>query len=307
MTTKTIGFAPIAKRPINVQPDQIRRKPGFNPRFDFGDLSEIKGSMKVEGFHAHKPLLVQRTGDKLKDGRDIYELVDGDRRFTSVEELVKEGFKFTDGIPVCVADKALTDLDLRVMAYTSNTGKPFLPLEEAALIKTMRDVDGLTVKEIAKRLSKFERQVYAALALVDADDSVKEAVATGKVGVTLARDIAEKAKGDKKKQKELVEKASKGGRAKDAVRDEVKRIQGVQSRRRLNQPEKVKPLGQAQLDEQQAKLYEQFVEAASAEGLGDVDAMLAACAKDGRLSAAFYLGAYLATQAARGEKVKISL
>lgn len=305
--TKTIDFAPIAKRPINVQPHQIRRKPGFNPRFDFGDLSEIKGSMKVEGFHSHKPLLVQRTGEKTPDGLDLFDLVDGDRRFTSVEQLLKEGFSFSEGIPVCVADKSLSDLDLRVMAYASNTGKPFLPLEEAKLIKQLRDEDGLTIKEICRRLAKHPPQIQAALALVDADESVKEAVATGKVGATLAREIAQKAKGDKKKQKELVEKASKGGRAKDAVREEVKRIQGAQSRRRLNAPEKVKPLGGAQLEEQQTKLYEQFVEAASAEGLGDLDAMLAACSKDGKLSAAFYLGAYLATQAARGEKVKISL
>lgn len=305
--TKTIDFAAISKRPINVQPHQIRRKPGFNPRFDFGDLSEIKGSMKVEGFHSHKPLLVQRTGEKTSDGLDLFDLVDGDRRFTSVEELVKEGFTFAEGIPVCVADKSLTDLDLRVMAYASNTGKPFLPLEEAKLIKQLRDEDGLTIKEICRRLAKHPPQIQAALALVDADESVKEAVTTGKVGATLAREIAQKAKGDKKKQRELVEKAAKGGRAKDAVREEVKRIQGAQARRRLNAPEKIKPLGAAQLEEQQAKLYGQFVEAAAAEGLGDIDAMLAACSKDGKLSAAFYLGAYLATLAARGEKVKISL
>lgn len=307
MTTKTIEFAAIAKRPINVQPHQIRRKPGFNPRFDFGDLSEIKGSMKVEGFHAHKPLLVQRSGEKTADGLDLFDLVDGDRRFTSVEELVKEGFSFPEGIPVCVADKSLSELDLRVMAYTSNTGKPFLPLEEAQLIKTMRDVDGLSIKEICRRLAKHPPQIQAALALVDADESVKEAVATGKVGATLAREIAQRAKGDKAKQKELVEKASKGGKAKNAVREEVQRIQSAQARRRLNKPEKAKPLGAAQLEEQQDKLYQQFVEAASAEGLGDIDAMLAACGKDGKLSAAFYLGAYLATKAAAGEKVKISV
>jgi len=223
-----------------------------------------------------------------------------------VEELVKSGFSFEDGIPVAVADRAMTDTDLRVLAYTSNSGKPFLPLEEAALIKKLKD-DGLSIKEICRRLAKHPPQVQAALALVEADDSVKEAVASGKIGATLGREIAQRAKGDKAKQKELVEKASKGGKAKNAVREEVQRIQSAQARRRLNKPEKAKPLGAAQLEEQQDKLYQQFVEAASAEGLGDIDAMLAACGKDGKLSAAFYLGAYLATKAASGEKVKISV
>lgn len=307
MTDKTISTTEVTKRPIYVQPHQIQRKPGFNPRFDFGDLSEIKDSMKANGFMAHKPLLVQKAnGEKTKDGLDLYWLVDGDRRFTSVEELVKSGFSFEDGIPVAVADRAMTDTDLRVLAYTSNSGKPFLPLEEAALIKKLKD-DGLSIKEICRRLAKHPPQVQAALALVEADDSVKEAVASGKIGATLGREIAKKAKGDKAKQKDLVEKASQGKQGKKVVKEEVERTSSPNARRRLNKPEKVKPLGQAQLEEQQDKLYGQFVEAASAEGLGDIDAMLAACGKDGKLSAAFYLGAYLATKAAAGEKVKISV
>lgn len=307
MTAKTIDFSAITKRPINVQPHQIRRKPGFNPRFDFGDLSEIKGSMIAEGFHAHKPLLVQRTGEKTPDGLDSFYLVDGDRRFTSVEQLLNEGFTFPEGIPVAVADKSLSDLDLRVMAYASNTGKPFLPLEEAKLIKQMRDEDGLTIKEICKRLAKHPPQIQAALALVDADESVKEAVATGKVGATLGRKIAQKAKGDKAKQKELIEKATKGKQGKKAVAEEVERTTSAGARRRLNQPEKAKPLGPAQLAELKDKLYAAFSEAGAAVGMADLDVMRAAASKDSNLAAAFQLGAYLATTAALGEKVNLIL
>lgn len=297
MSKNEITSSEVAKRTIYAQPSQVSRKPGFNPRFDFGDMEAIKNSIKAHGFYAHKPLLVTRGAEK-----DTYVLVDGDRRLTAVEALIAEGHKFPEGIPLAIASKELTETALLVMAITANETKPFLPLEEAQAIKTLRD-SGMTIAEICRKLSKHPPQIQAALALVDADESVKEAVKSGKMGATLARDISRKAKGDKEKQKALVEKATKGKDSKKAVQEEVQRIQSAQARRRINPAKKEQALGPTQLKELSSDLYRCFVAVAQEVSLGDIDAVMAAIKADPKMEAAYYLGAYLASKQACGGDV----
>jgi uncharacterized coiled-coil DUF342 family protein len=57
--------------------------------------------------------------------------------------------------------------------------------------------------------------------LAGADDTVKEAVKAGKVGVTVAQQIVNRAKKDKGKQAELVTKAASGKTARKEVQAEV--------------------------------------------------------------------------------------
>ena len=291
-TSKTISAGEVSKRTIYEDPALVKRKPGFNPRFDFGEIKELMDSMRATGFHPHKPLLVKRV-----DG--AFELVDGDRRLTAVEKLLQEGFTFPDGIPLAIADKNLTETDLLVMAYTANGGKPFLPLEEAAAFKRMVD-GGLSKKEVCERTGRSHMHVHQALALINADDSVKEAVAKGEISATLGKTIAAKNKGNAAKQKELVTKAKGSKSGKKVVEEETRRT----LRRPQSSKQPIKPLGKAQLEELQAKYTGKFNRMLKSLGYDSLEAFRVEVSKDDSLALAFQMGIMIALEGSLGAKVK---
>lgn len=298
----SIVASDVAKRTIYVDPSLLIFE--GNPRFDQGDLGEIEQSMITEGFYPHKPLLVKRVGEKLR-------VVDGGRRGTAVQNLLKKGHTFPDGIPVAVADKNLTEAQLRVMAYTANNSKSFLPLEEAALFKKMRDGDegvtgsGMTIKQIHERTGKSTVHINKALALIESDASVQEAVKDGSVSATLGKAVAVKARGDKAKQKELIDRAKQSGKkGQKALAEEVERTQG---RRRLNKPQVLKALGPAQIGELEAKQSLKFANAFKSLGYESMEAVRLEISKDDSLTLAFLMGTALALQAVRGNKVNLEV
>lgn len=198
----------------NIDPKMIVRRKDWNPRFDFGEIGLLAKSIEANGLLM--PIRVKRVEGK-------FELIDGDRRFTAIEKLLKKGHKFPEGIMAVIEDKGIEDLDALVTMFEANTGKPFLPLEEAAAYKRMQD-GGLSIKKICERIGKAERHVRQMLDLLNADEDVKDAVKSGKIGKQTAKDIATKAKGNKEKQKELTRKAvsAEGSRvAKRAVKEAI--------------------------------------------------------------------------------------
>ena len=289
----------IRKESYNVAPSRIIRRAGWNPRFDFGDLSEIKATMapadgsKEGRFYEHKPLLVRRVGDD-------FEIIDGDRRFTVVEKLVKAGVKFTAGIPVVIASKDMDDVEGLIETLTANNGKNLLPLEEAAAFKRLLDMDvtpKLKPRDIAERVGKAEAHVRATLALLDADESVREALTSKKINSTTAKNIAVKARASKETQKALVAKAAgaKGKAAKKAVKEEIR----TTSKRAIKAKDGLTPLRPAQI----AVALNQISKAITV-GLKDVGiaekALMTELKNDDKLALAFHLGAQAAMLAASG-------
>jgi ParB/RepB/Spo0J family partition protein len=190
-------------------PKTITRRAGWNPRFEFGEIDELAKSIKVNGIL--NPLRIKRLATPV-DGK-IFELIDGDRRLTAVEFLMKAGTPIPallDGVPVIIVDKAQDDLTSLIQMFEANSGKVFLPLEEAAAYQRMRDA-GMTIKQICASVGRKQVHVVEILALMEAGDDLKEATKSGEVGKTLAKKIAVVAKGDKAKQKELVEQAKAAG------------------------------------------------------------------------------------------------
>ncbi len=239
MSTKTEGArkeAPgIVKRTSSyfIDPTMIDRRKDWNPRFDFGEIEELAKSIKHQKEHDGVGVLTDIRVKRKADGR--FELVDGDRRLTAVELLMKKGEVFDQGIPAKILDKNLPDIQALVQMFEANSGKPFLPLEEAAAYQRMRDA-GMTLKQVAEAVSRKVPHVMKTLALVQADDSVRDAVASGAIKSTLAKKIASKAKGDKEAQKEMVKKATKGKTNKKELEAEL-----VKMRRKTGNV-KAKPL-----------------------------------------------------------------
>jgi ParB/RepB/Spo0J family partition protein len=146
---------------------------------------------------------------------DFFDLIviDGHRRWAGVEMLIKGGRWTHDGVPAILVDKSMPEPDQILLTIVANDGKPLLPLEEAAAYKRLRDT-GMTVADIAKRVGKGTVMVSDRLRLLEADESVREALQTGKLPKAMAQDIVRSSKGDKTKQAEMVKEAtaSKEGR-----------------------------------------------------------------------------------------------
>lgn len=195
-------------------PTAIKRREGWNVRFDFGEIEELANSIAANGFYANEPILVKRNS------AGVLEIVDGDRRLTAVELLIQRGQWKEVGVPVVIADRQMDDAEGYIRMFTANTGKNFLPLEEAAAYKRLADL-GIKPVEIARRIGRSEAHVADRLSLLGAAPEVKEALKNGKLGSTLAENIAKKK--DQKEQAELVKKATESKAGKKEVQEKVTR------------------------------------------------------------------------------------
>lgn len=196
--------------------DSVVRREGWNVRVDFGDIEELKQSIRSNGFWQHKPLVVKRND------AGALEIVDGERRFTALIDLVREGgYDKGLGVPVVLADRSMTDEQGYVLMFTANSGKSFLPIEEAEAYRRMVS-GGMTIADICSRVGRSEVHVRDRMLLLDADPEVKKALAEGKIGSTLAENIVKTTKGDADEQKKLVKKASD---SKEGKREVTRRVQ----------------------------------------------------------------------------------
>jgi ParB/RepB/Spo0J family partition protein len=294
-----------------LDPKAITRREGWNPRFDFGEIEELAKSLKVNGMLV--PIRVKRLTKP--EGGKLFELVDGDRRLSAVELLLKkDSDAFPEGIPAIIIDKAQDDLKSLIQMFEANTGKPFLPMEEAAAFKRMRD-EGMTIADICKAVGRKQMHVQAMLALLDADPEVQEAVQKGEIGKTEAKDIAVHAKGDKAKQKEIVaaaKDAKKDPKNKAKKRIVLKKIDEARQAKAAKQGRtlKVKHLSDEQLAEIGAKLAKVWIAKAKQAGVTktETDADITKwCAGDDALAAAFTWGALQALKVAAGMKLDLDI
>lgn len=183
-----------------VDPKSITIRKEFNPRQDMGDLHALKDSIIENGVIV--PLRLRRTDD-------VTELVDGERRLRATMLAIEEGHNIA-AIPAIFTNRKANENDLLFDAITTNTGKPLLPLEEADAFKRLTDA-GISKCDIAKRIGRSEHHVTDRFNLVEnAIDTTRDALASGKINVSLATTIAKKAKNDPEKQEQLVQQAVEG-------------------------------------------------------------------------------------------------
>lgn len=231
-TTKQQHAPGVVKRTsaYNVDPRTVTRRPGWNPRFDFGEIDALSASLVANGML--NPIRVQRIAEPTEDEKlagHLFYLIDGDRRLTAIELLIKKGkydAAFPDGIPAMIVSKDQDDRTSYLQTFAATDAKSFLPLEEAAAFKRMRDEFGMTIKEIEKATGRSDNTINSALALLEAPEELQAAVRDGKVNQNLAKEIAVHARGDKAKQKELTEKAVSAGKDKTkkrAVKAEIEK------------------------------------------------------------------------------------
>lgn len=290
-----------------LDPRAIQRKPGFNPRFDFGDIEGLARSIAAND--VLNPIRVR----KADVGR--FELVDGDRRFTAIEMLLSNhaagkqpAYDFPNGVPAIVVEKDQDEVTDLVQMFEANSGKAFLPLEKAAAFKRMRDA-GLSVGDIMKRTHCTDHDVIGSLALLDGDESLVEAVKNGKVSGGQGKAIAVAARGDKAKQAELAKDLAEAGKDKAKRRAVLKKID--QTRRAKAEKKglklKIRALSDEDLSALGATVASSLKVLLEAQGMTFDSDLRQWASKDPELSIAFAFGALEALKAAAGAKVSLEL
>lgn len=292
-----------------VDPTTICRREGWNNRFDFGEIEELAGSLAEQGMLM--PLRIKRI-DGHPDGK-LFVLVDGDRRLTAIEHLLKDGplSRFpalAEGVPAIIVDKKQEDLKSLIQMFVANTGKPLLPLEEASAYKRMQDA-GMGIMAIASAVGRKHVHVVATLALLQADTDVQEAVEKGEVTPTLAKKIATGARGDKAKQKELIAQAKAAGKdqgKKKAVEREIEKVRKAKAEKK-GRTIKIRALSDVELSELGSRIAKHLVTLMKEAGL-DVDKtdLRKLVKEDDKLAVAATFGALEALKKAAGADIDIA-
>lgn len=155
--------------------EQLSVEPGFNTRYELGDIQELSESIINNGLEI--PIIVVPAPDGIK-----YFVRSGHRRFAAITHAYErkelsdwiKSFPF-DKIPCEVREKYEKEKQI-LDIVTHNSGKPLLPLEEAETYKRLREECGWDDKKIASRTGKKRPQINRLLSLAYAGEKIKELV-----------------------------------------------------------------------------------------------------------------------------------
>lgn len=151
---------------FKLDPRLIEREPGFNPRYDFGDIFALSEDILENG--------VLEALKVRKEGTHVF-LVNGDRRLTAVEQLMRNNLWPQDPnnlghpmpIPCTSEGVRVKPLDRIFMMLSLNTGKPFTLLEKGLAYQQILTTNPeINASEIARRSGETKQAVSNALQIV---------------------------------------------------------------------------------------------------------------------------------------------
>jgi ParB/RepB/Spo0J family partition protein len=153
-----------------------------NPRGEVGDVTELASSIKSQGVVV--PLLVRLLGPQ--DGGDdrvSYEVVSGHRRLKAAKEAG------LDAVPCDVREmNEVQALELNLTEQINR--KDLTPLEEGSACRSLQEISGYTVGQVAQRLGQSPSWVVRRLTLCDLAPEVQDALTKGVLRLTVAQAIA---------------------------------------------------------------------------------------------------------------------
>jgi ParB family chromosome partitioning protein len=173
------------------------------PRQVMGDLSELMASIAEKGII--EPIIVRQRGSR-------FQIVAGERRYQAA---VQVGLR---DIPIVIRD--VDDHEVIEIALIENIQrKDLTPFEESEALQSLGTRCGYTHEDMARKLGKSRTSITESLSLNNMPDEVKN--------LCRLADIASKSlllevvrQGDPQKMVALVEKISRGGATREAVRRE---------------------------------------------------------------------------------------
>lgn len=164
--------------PARVPLDQLAVLPGFNTRVKDDEYNErvtgIAESISANGFFDDKPFAVVM----LPDNPTVF-IYDGEHRFDAAK-IASLDVDFPDGLPVAWAKDGATVKDLTIHLAHGNNGERLNMVELASVVRRMQGL-GMEKAEIAAALGRTARHVDNLFVLAAANQTVKKAVAAGKI------------------------------------------------------------------------------------------------------------------------------
>ncbi|CAN0621555.1 Pyridoxal phosphate biosynthetic protein PdxJ [Burkholderia multivorans] len=120
------------------------------------------------------------------DGKDLLYIYKGQHRYLAAGKAIEAG-KNLGKIPVVVRDaKTVNRVDMVIDGYLSNDSKRSSPLELAAVVAELRDIHGMTLAAICKRLNVTDQTIRDVGLLERAPIELHQMVRDGAVAGTLA-------------------------------------------------------------------------------------------------------------------------
>ncbi|TKC83859.1 pyridoxal phosphate biosynthetic protein PdxJ [Trinickia terrae] len=164
--------------------DQLHYDPRDNIRpVDPEWVTHLTGLMLANGYDKSQPLhcYIRKVG-----GKDLIYVYKGQHRYLAAGNAI-EAEKNLGKIPCVVLDaKKVNRADMVIDGYLSNESKRSSPLELAAVIAELRDIHGMTIAAICKRLNVTDQTVRDVGLLERAPAELHQMVRDGAVAGTLA-------------------------------------------------------------------------------------------------------------------------
>lgn len=168
-----------------VDPRQLKMDPEFNVRQDYGNLEELKESIKINGIRV--PIRVYINGD------DLF-IVDGFRRTRAVMELISEGIDFK-GIPAICETKNYSEKDRIFDMILCNDGKNLNMLEMGIAFNRLVNY-GYNQTEIASKIGKTPAHVSNCIQLTTLSKKLQNVIIEGKAACSTVLNAIREADGD---------------------------------------------------------------------------------------------------------------
>ncbi|KGG87397.1 hypothetical protein P245_20250 [Comamonas thiooxydans] len=162
--------------------------PGLNARLQTQEWEDhiewLTGQILKEGFREDCPLLVFPTLDE--SGQHKYGIISGESRFHAATRAAKRGAPIVS-LPVVLTSEGSSMEEMSIQVATSNTGKPFTPLELALLAQRFAKWRKEPA-EIARFMKVSTNYVHQLLRIASAPHQVRAMIQDGTVsfGTALA-------------------------------------------------------------------------------------------------------------------------
>ncbi|MES2382633.1 MAG: ParB N-terminal domain-containing protein [Bacteroidota bacterium] len=168
---------------VDVRRIRPLQRAGGNPREDYGDLEELAADILQNGVVT--PLRGFRVS---KSEAYDWEIVAGHRRLAAAMLLVEKGHTIRAKIISIGDSRTVTDEMILMEHFTTNSGKPFTPVEQAETVRRLQAI-GWKNKEISVRLGKSMRLIQNLALLASAPIRIRKMISDKKISYTLVLDI----------------------------------------------------------------------------------------------------------------------
>ncbi|KVF43023.1 ParB/RepB/Spo0J family partition protein [Burkholderia seminalis] len=164
--------------------DQLHYDPSDNIRpVDAEWVTHLTALIIENGYDKGSPL---HCYARKVDGKDLLYVYKGQHRYLAAGKAIETG-KDIGKIPVVVRDaKTVNRAEMVIDGYLSNNGKPSSPLDLAAAVAELRDIHGMALAAICKRLNVTDQTIRDVGLLERAPAELHQLVRNGQCTGTLA-------------------------------------------------------------------------------------------------------------------------